>query len=117
MSALDDDGDTITSASSCRQRPPSKASEPPRKLSDLQKLALTALTEAVLARGKPAPAVFELPHGITVVEADAWRDEMFRTGVLDKDNPNPRSDFRRIRQLAARHLIGERDGLVWSAVA
>jgi hypothetical protein len=34
-----------------------------------------------------------------------------------REAPNPRADFKRVRQsLAARHLIGERDGLVWKAV-
>jgi hypothetical protein len=38
------------------------------------------------------------------------REEMFRSGALDKEAKNPRSDFRRVKHsLQARHLIGERD--------
>jgi hypothetical protein len=89
---------------------------PTRKLSDRHKLALAALTEGVLNSGKPAPASFHLPEGIRVVPMDNWRDELFRRGVLDRQAPNPRQDFKRIREsLAARLLIGMQEGLVWAA--
>ena len=58
---------------------------------------------------------FQLPNGVNVVATDQWRDEMFRRGVLDRDSPNPRQDFKRIREtLQARNLIGCQDGHVWS---
>jgi hypothetical protein len=87
---------------------------PNRKMSDRHKLALTALTEATLNGGQPAPSAYQLPAGIMVVPADKWRDELFRCGVLDKTAPNPRTDFKRIREsLAVRSLIGMRDEHVW----
>jgi RecA-family ATPase len=85
-----------------------------RKLSDRNKLALAALTEAVLNNGQPAPTGFELPQGTCVVPLTNWRDEMFRRGVLEHEAPNPRQDFKRVREaLAARQLIGLREDFVW----
>ena len=77
---------------------------------------LDALTDAVLDFGRPPPAAFALPMGIRVVELDQWRQAIDSRGVIDKESKNPRQDFKRIREkLAVRELIGERDGLVWSA--
>jgi AAA domain len=92
-------------------RPP-----PSRKLSPRQRLALDALTEAVLNGGRPAPANFGLPANISVVEIDSWRDEMQRRDVIDSTDKNPRATFKRFKDgLAARGLIGIRDGSVWAA--
>jgi hypothetical protein len=92
------------------------ANKPTRKLSDRQRLALDALGECVLAAGQPAPTSFGLPAGIRVAKAEAWRDELLARAVLDSDGKNPRQDWKRLRQeLAARRLIGDRDGMVWRA--
>jgi hypothetical protein len=86
-----------------------------RKMSDRHKLALSALTDATLNSGRPAPSGYQLPADIQVVAADDWREELFRRGVLDRKAPNPRTDFKRIREsLAARNLIGVRDENVWA---
>ena len=88
---------------------------PTRKMSDRHKLALTALTEAALSSGRPAPATYQIPADILVVAADDWRDELFLRGILDRKAPNPRTDFKRIREsLAARNLIGMRGDDVWA---
>jgi hypothetical protein len=114
----DDDGETI---STCIIVPATdeevRAAKPGRKLSDRHKLGLAALTECALGeRSKPAPADWQLPNGIRIVEIDLWRDELFRQGTLDRGAKNPRVDFRRLKDaLKARHLIGERDGFVWLA--
>jgi hypothetical protein len=82
---------------------------PPR-----HKLALDALTEALIDHGAPAPAMFKLPAGIKTVGLGHWREELLRRGVIERDAANPRQDFKRIREaLAARGLIAERDMLVW----
>src|SRR6476620_2673452 len=47
-----------------------RAPQPTRKLSDRNKLALSALTEAVLRTGQPAPAALQLPADIRVVSAE-----------------------------------------------
>jgi hypothetical protein len=87
-----------------------------RRLSDKQRLADAALDEALLARSLPAPGAYGLPNGISVVDVDAWRTEMFRRGVLSENDPNPRQEFRRLRDaLAARAVIGQRDNFVWKA--
>ena len=46
-----------------------------RRISDRHKLALTALTEATLSWGQPAPSAYQLPADIQVVAADKWREE------------------------------------------
>lgn len=85
-----------------------------RKLSDRHRLALDALTEAVIEAGGPAPAAMQLPSSVRAVSLAHWRNELFARGILDRDSKNPRQDFKRIRDgLAARRLIGERDGLIW----
>ena len=89
---------------------------PKRKMSDGCKLALEVLTEVAVDVGKPAPTTMKLPIGARVVGIVDWRNELFARGVLERDSKNPRADFKRIRDgLAARRLIGERDGLIWAA--
>jgi hypothetical protein len=49
-----------------------------------------------------------------VVELNAWREELYRKGVLDRDAKSPREEFKRVRmQLQARSLIGVNGELVW----
>jgi hypothetical protein len=111
----DSDGDDIAS---CVIEPAEgAAAEPPRRrMSDRQRRAMDALTNYAADHGKPPPATFKLPGGLLAVAKDDWREELFRRGVIDRDAANPRQDFRRLADsLAARQLIGERDGLVWSA--
>ena len=87
-----------------------------RRMSDRHKLALTALTEATLSGGQPAPPAYQLPADIQVVATDKWREELYRRGILERDGPNPRQVFKRIKEgLAARNLIGMRDENVWAA--
>jgi hypothetical protein len=87
-----------------------------RKLSDRQRLALAALNECAISDGKPAPANLELPGRTVVVQLSAWREELYRKGVLDRDAKNPREEFKRVRQqLQTRSLIGMHDELVWKA--
>jgi hypothetical protein len=88
---------------------------PKGKMSDRQRLALKALTDATLSGGKPAPADYQLPVGIQVVRGDDWREELFSRGILERAASNPRADFKRIREsLAARNLIGVRNDDVWA---
>jgi hypothetical protein len=113
---IDADGDPITTAILCDQMFEAQAHPPKRKLSDRQKLALGALTEVVLACGTHPPPAWQLPNGIAIVGLQDWHKELIRVGVLDPEAPNPRQDFKRIREsLAARKLIGQRDGSVWAA--
>lgn len=87
-----------------------------RKLTDRQELALRALGECTLNNGTAPPPGFGLPAGVRTVKVDEWRTEIFNRAVLDSAAKNPRQDWTRLRQqLAARHLIGERQGLVWRA--
>ncbi len=112
----DESGDTTAPVVIPADSSAALAAKPPRKLSDRNKLALAALTETVLTSGKPSPPSFQLPRDIRIVAAEDWREELLRRGVIERDAPNPRQDFKRIRQaLAARNLIGEQDGFVWPA--
>lgn len=91
------------------------AAAPRSKLTERQRLAVDALTDIVIDRGKPAPSTFDLPDGLRVVEVDLWREEMFRRGVLDKDASSPREDFRRVKLgLLGKRVAAERDGLIWA---
>jgi hypothetical protein len=87
-----------------------------RALSDRQRLAMEALTEATLSHGCNPPAEYRLPQGIKVVTAEEWKTELFRQNVLDKDAGNPRARYTELRNaLRTRNLIGGRDDWVWSA--
>jgi hypothetical protein len=51
-----------------------------------------------------------------VVQLNAWREELYRKGVLDRDAKSPREEFKRVRNsLQVRGLIGIRDDLAWKA--
>jgi hypothetical protein len=87
-----------------------------RELSDRQRLAMEALTEVTLSRDREAPAEYQLPQGVKVVNAEDWKGELLRQNVIDPDGSNPRARFKELRiGLAARKAIGSRDDLVWSA--
>jgi len=75
--------------------------------------ALDALDAVVLSFGEPAPLDLK---GVTTVQVDRWREELFARGILDRAAKNPRTDFKRLKdQLANKFLIGERNGFVWKA--
>ncbi|MFZ2080337.1 MAG: hypothetical protein WAV38_27550 [Xanthobacteraceae bacterium] len=87
-----------------------------RKISDRQRLALAALDECAASSGAPTPANLGLPARTIVVQVNAWREELYRKGVLDRDAKSPREEFKRVRQqLQARSLIGINSELVWKA--
>jgi len=68
-----------------------------RKLSDRQRLALSALDECACDVGKPAPESFQLLAGVKVAPLTAWREELYRKGVLDREAKSPREEFKRVR--------------------
>jgi hypothetical protein len=111
----DEDGDPITvnivesveTVATCDKAPK-------RKLSDHQRIAIEGLAEVVLAHGKPAPSSMELAPGTSVVAIEAWKDELYRRGVLSDEDSNPRQTFKRLREsLITRAKIGQRDDHVW----
>ncbi|WP_336490929.1 AAA family ATPase [Methylobacterium nigriterrae] len=115
----DDEGDAITS---CVVTPADQPNAPvvkaARRLSPKQCNALAALTEATLNHGAEPPAAFGLPKTIRAIPIDRWRDELHARGVIEQGDKNPRTTLRRIREgLLARHAIGEREGLIWSATS
>jgi AAA domain len=87
-----------------------------RGLSPKQRLAMEALAEATLSKGRAPPAEYALPIGIKVVTKDEWNTELVRRSVIDKDGKNPRARFAELLvALADKKRIGNRDDLVWSA--
>lgn len=114
---VDDTGEAITS---CIVRPeratnnPALADRPRKPLRPEQRVALEALSEALIAHGKPAPHSCGAPVNTNAVHRDAWREELFRRGVLDRAHSNPSVAFGRLRTgLAAVGAIAERDELIW----
>jgi hypothetical protein len=86
---------------------------PAAKRSARQDIALNALDKALADNGQEPPAGADLPP-VKVVRVEAWRDELFRCGVLERDAGNPRSAFKRLKDgLCAADQIVERDGFVW----
>ena len=85
-----------------------------RRLTDTQQLGLEALQSLVAERGMKLPPSFGMPAYILAHSIDAWRDELYRRGVLKRDASNPSAEFKWLTdQLKARHLIAERDKLIW----
>lgn len=92
------------------------SAKPARKLSAKHQLAMSALAEAVLANGQPAPGEYQLPAGVKVVTREQWKEELYRRNILDRSYSNPRVQFSRLHDpLAAKALIGSRDDFVWLA--
>ena len=113
---IDVDGDPITSLVVLPVDGPLQRRTVTRKLSPRQQLALAALDECGASSGTPAPPTLELPARTIVVQINAWREELYRKGVLDRDAKSPREEFKRIRtQLQSRSLIGVNGELVWKA--
>jgi AAA domain len=113
---VDLDGDSITSCVVVPVEGGAVKQPITRKLSDRQRLALDALTECAAQHGRPAPASYGLPVGLVTVSIAAWRDEVYSRGIVDRDAPNPREDFRRVRNsLQSRKLIGVQNEHVWRA--
>jgi AAA domain len=112
----DADGDPITSLVVLPVEGPIQRRATTRKLSPRQQLALAALDECAASNGTPAPANLELPARTVVVQVNAWREELYRKGVLDREAKSPREEFKRVRQrLQARGLIGVHDAVLWKA--
>jgi Bifunctional DNA primase/polymerase, N-terminal/AAA domain len=112
----DEDGDPFRTYILSKEIIETGAASSKRPLNPKQQLAMEALAEVTLSHGVSVPATDRLPAGLKSVTADQWRDELFRRRVLDRDVKNPRARYAELRdQLAAKHLIGVRDELVWLA--
>jgi AAA domain len=97
----DEDGDSLTTFITAKHAVQA-APEAVSRLSDQQVNALDALRKAIKEHGQKGS-----------VAVDAWRDELFRCGVLERDAKNPRQPFKRLRDVLARkQRIAERDGMV-----
>jgi AAA domain len=114
---LDEDGEPVrTFILSSELSAEDQAQVSRKKTTPRQALALRALAEVTLAKGRDPPAEYDLPYGIKVVDAATWREELLRANVLDRDATNPRARFRELQSaLAAASLIGSRDETVWIA--
>jgi hypothetical protein len=70
---------------------------PDQALSDREQLAMEALTETLLAHGRPGPAEYGLPAGITVVSEKEWMTELLQQRIIDPGATNPRARFTELR--------------------
>lgn len=110
---IDDDGDPITSCVVIE----TEASERHTytRLTGHQRRAVDALSNVLIEYGRPAPDATHYPSGATVVPVKTWRDELFMSGVLDRQAPNPRQPFKRLKDaLIERGEIGEWDDMIWA---
>jgi hypothetical protein len=96
---------------------PEKAGRKNKALSAKYERARRALAPIASGSfGKMAPDDWGLPAGINIVPADTWREVLLRDGVLDKEDADVRKRFWDLKnRLAAKNVIGERDGCVWIA--
>ncbi|SDJ34017.1 AAA domain-containing protein [Bradyrhizobium sp. Rc2d] len=97
----DADGDDLTAfivSPMAVQAAPEQAS----RLSDNQVNALDTLKTTIKDHGQKG-----------AVAVHAWKEELFRRGVLDRDAPNPREPFRRLKaSLIKTQRIEEDNGMV-----
>jgi hypothetical protein len=111
---LDEDGDPFRTFIVSTEILAGERGHRSRKPSDKQVLAVRALAEVTLSQGRDPPDEYRLPPDIKVVTAEAWREEMLRCNVLDRNAGNPWARFKELRDgLKARSLIGSRDDTVW----
>jgi hypothetical protein len=111
---VDEDGDPITTAILSDELPDGQALKPARKLSPKYELAMRNLTDLVAAQGAPVSASWGLPNNINAVPVEAWRKALLSGGVLHEDED--RRVFWNLKdRLKAKNLLGERDGIIWSA--
>jgi hypothetical protein len=120
----DPDGDPIVSFVVLPAAPDTPRSAPKagvRGLSSQQKVALEALTECTAEHGQQPPLAYGLPPSLRAVTLEQWKAQLFRVGVLERDDPdpdqpkkNPRAAFARLKtSLQGRQAIGLLDGMVW----
>lgn len=88
-----------------------------RFLSDQQRIALTALREALIDHGESAPAALKLPYGVRVVHIEHWKREFLQRGFIEEPNASTfRGALKRVGEgLKARGIIGTDSPYVWIA--
>ena len=108
---VDDDGDAITS---CVVVPTDNAAKPTAKLSANQRRAIDVLRNCIVDQGEIIKGRRDIPT-VPSVLLDAWREDLKRAGVTDRDNPdNERKQFRRHQDsLANKGIIQIWDERVW----
>jgi hypothetical protein len=110
----DEDGDPFCTFIVSSEAISEVAATTTRPLSDRQKRALEALTEAIIEHGVALPTTDGMPAGIKAVTTDQWQAALYRLGVLDATGKNPRARVIELRnRLAVMRVIGVRDEKVW----
>jgi AAA domain len=112
---LDEDGDpiTVSIAVPVNAGPvANKSSE--RPLTPAAKIALRALTEALLEVGETPPASNHIPQGIGTVTIKQWRQHAYLRGISAGEARAKEKAFERAsEQLLSRGRIGRWDETVW----
>jgi AAA domain len=85
-----------------------------RKLNDRQQIAVTALADALLVHGSPAPSDYRIPTIQRVVTKEQWMAELYRHGALDREAGNPSARYAELRNaLKRKSVIGALNDHVW----
>ena len=107
----DDDGDAITS---CVVVPTDADAKPTAKLSPDQRRAIDVLRNCIVDQGEIIKGQRDIPT-VPSVPLNAWREDLKRASVTDRDKPeNERKQFRRHQiSLSNKGLIRIWDERVW----
>jgi hypothetical protein len=88
-----------------------------QKLPPSAEAALRALHECLADVGESAPASDHIPHGVTCVTLDQWREYLFKLAIINREG-SYREQFRRLRvTLKNAGAIGIWDEQVWAVRA
>lgn len=107
---IDEDGDAVTSCVVQEIDVAPKAV----KLSPNNRAALDHLCRCLCDQGAPAPQSEHIPKGVQTVTLGAWKDYLFKAGIVTPEGSH-REQFKRIRvTLQNSKKIGIWDDYVWS---
>ncbi len=110
----DSDGNPTTAPLVVPAERGARTKPPPRKLSPKDELAVRTLNDLIAEQGVTPSATWGLPSGIKVVSTKVWQAALRSGGVLNEDDD--RQTFWKMKDgLKAKNLVGERDGMIWSA--
>jgi hypothetical protein len=113
----DEDGDDVTTCIIKTTEAPAadKGGNSSIRLSDQDKIALRALTNALATEGKLPPASNHIPAHTTCVLFEQWRDYAYNSGITGSGNPESRQKaFKRSSdRLIASERVCRWQALVW----
>jgi KaiC/GvpD/RAD55 family RecA-like ATPase len=87
------------------------------RLSNSERIAMDALSEAIIVGGREWPGHAQIPAGARCVDEDQWREQAIKSGISPKGTPESmRKAFDRARSsLIAKRKVGFWEGVAWQA--